>query len=211
MKLKYYLRGLGIGIVVTAVIMSLIKKPEVMTDAQIKMRALELGMVEKNVLSDFEEDSKNEEENLDGSLDEGAESEATMESEEATESESALEGEEAIESESALEGEETIETDSSLKAEDVEEPNENSETEQGAGFQEEVEVVENYIIISVDKGNGSEIVSKKMFEAGLVNSATQFNQYLVRNSYDRKLKVGNHEIPVGATEEEMAKILCGIR
>ena len=93
----------------------------------------------------------------------------------------------------------------------MEEPNENSETEQGAGFQEEVEVVENYIIISVDKGNGSEIVSKKMFEAGLVNSATQFNQYLVRNSYDRKLKVGNHEIPVGATEEEMAKILCGIR
>ena len=54
MKLKYYLRGLGIGIVVTAIIMSITNKPEEMTDAQIKMRALELGMVEESVLADLQ-------------------------------------------------------------------------------------------------------------------------------------------------------------
>ena len=53
MKLKYYLRGLGIGIVITAIIISIVKKPETLTDAQIKMRALELGMVEESVLADL--------------------------------------------------------------------------------------------------------------------------------------------------------------
>ena len=54
MKLKYYLRGLGIGIVVTAIIMSITNKPQELTDAQIKMRALELGMVEESVLADLQ-------------------------------------------------------------------------------------------------------------------------------------------------------------
>ena len=58
MKLKYYLRGLGIGIIVTAAIMSVTKKTEELTDAEIKMRALELGMVEENVLADLQQENK---------------------------------------------------------------------------------------------------------------------------------------------------------
>ena len=48
MNLKYYLRGLGIGILVTAVIMLVIShnNQSSMTDEQIKMRAAELGMVD---------------------------------------------------------------------------------------------------------------------------------------------------------------------
>ena len=61
MKLKYYMRGLGLGIVVTAVIMSFIRQPEKLTDTQIKLRALELGMVEKSILADFQE---NENQNI---------------------------------------------------------------------------------------------------------------------------------------------------
>lgn len=47
-RLKYYLRGLGIGIIVTAVIMgvSADTKPAELTDAQIVARAKELGMVD---------------------------------------------------------------------------------------------------------------------------------------------------------------------
>ena len=59
MKLKYYLRGLGIGIVVTAIIMSITNKSEEMTDAEIKMRALELGMVEESVLADLQAKDEN--------------------------------------------------------------------------------------------------------------------------------------------------------
>ena len=56
MKLKYYLRGLGIGIMVTTVIMSFIRQPEELTDTQIKARARELGMIEENVLADLKKE-----------------------------------------------------------------------------------------------------------------------------------------------------------
>lgn len=55
MNLKYYLRGLGIGIVVTALIMGIAAggKKQVLTDEEIMERARELGMVEEStVLAD---------------------------------------------------------------------------------------------------------------------------------------------------------------
>ena len=58
MNLKYYLRGLGIGIMVTAVIMSVAadNKKQELSDAEIKARAAQLGMVEEStgLLSDLE-------------------------------------------------------------------------------------------------------------------------------------------------------------
>jgi len=54
MKKRYYLRGLGIGIFITALIMGLAKGDgRAMTDDEIKARALELGMVEQKTLSDL--------------------------------------------------------------------------------------------------------------------------------------------------------------
>lgn len=54
MKKRYYLRGLGIGIFITALIMGLTKGDgRTMTDDEIKARALELGMVEQKTLSDL--------------------------------------------------------------------------------------------------------------------------------------------------------------
>ena len=47
MRLRSYLRGLGIGIVVTALLMGATTKTEPMSDAQIKEKARALGMTEK--------------------------------------------------------------------------------------------------------------------------------------------------------------------
>ena len=51
MKLKFYLRGLGIGIAVTALVMGLALSKdtkESMTDEEIRERAEQLGMVEED-------------------------------------------------------------------------------------------------------------------------------------------------------------------
>ncbi len=54
MKKRYYLRGLGIGIFITALIMGLAKNDvKTMTDDEVRARALELGMVEQKTLSDL--------------------------------------------------------------------------------------------------------------------------------------------------------------
>jgi hypothetical protein len=50
-KLKYYLRGLGIGIVVTAIVMGFSaggKNGKNISDDEIRSRAKELGMTESN-------------------------------------------------------------------------------------------------------------------------------------------------------------------
>lgn len=51
MNLKYYLRGLGLGIMVTALILAIAgNRKNTMSDAQIKERAKELGMIENTML-----------------------------------------------------------------------------------------------------------------------------------------------------------------
>ena len=54
MKLKYYLRGLGIGILVTVLLLTITSgKRGTMTDEEIKERARALGMSESGVLADM--------------------------------------------------------------------------------------------------------------------------------------------------------------
>ena len=240
MKLKYYLRGLGIGIAVTAIIMSITNKPEEMTDAQIKMRALELGMVEESVLADLQaKDESTEVETVEDILNQHAaekDNQQEIPVEEATDVEVENEDDAVAESEEMdttdneeVVSEETIVEENKEAAEEttVTEPEEDSVVEEVTvantnEVKEETddskqedsikdEVVESFTIIKVEKGNGSEIVSRRLYEAGLVESAVEYNQFLVKNGYDRRLSVGNHEIPSGATHEEMARILCGMK
>ena len=60
MKLKYYLRGLGIGIMVAAVLMGIALggDKERLSDAEIMARAKDLGMVESSVLADLGKDKE---------------------------------------------------------------------------------------------------------------------------------------------------------
>ena len=61
MERKYYLRGLGLGIVMTAIIMGVaLSGNKTMTDEEIIARAKELGMVENTVLSDSDNESDDE-------------------------------------------------------------------------------------------------------------------------------------------------------
>lgn len=66
MELKYYLRGLGLGIAVTAIIMGIAaSRNKTMTNEEIIARAKELGMIEDTVLtagdSDAEDDKQSQE------------------------------------------------------------------------------------------------------------------------------------------------------
>lgn len=179
MKLKYYLRGLGIGIVVAVCIMTVAfqnRKP--MTDEEIKARAAELGMIENSVLTNIA--GKNEE--------------VTDEPEDVPDKEPEKELEETPDKE----------PEQDVKQEDVQEPDsEDTDAEKT----DTEETVKDVISITVVSGDNSWTVSKKMEEAGLVESAKDFDTHLCRYGYDKKISVGTYEIPVSATHEEMAKIL----
>lgn len=178
MKLKYYMRGLGIGIVVTALLMgiALSGRKETMTDEEIRQRALEMGMTdESGVLS---EDLKDE----------------------------SLEAE-PVETEAGEAGAEEKETAKPAVSEnETKEPEEGSEEPDG----ETVDIPENEektVIITINSGDGSRTVSNKLKEAGLIEDAAAYDAFLCQKGYDKKIASGNHEIPLGASEEEIAVAL----
>lgn len=169
MDLKQYLRGLGAGILVTAVILGFSQKTKPMTDAEIKVRAAQLGMVEETVLSDLVTEEKSSSDTL--------VEEYTQESNEAL-----------------------TEDTTQLSTQDLEE----------AARGETVIEEESYVVITVEPGNGSSIVSNKLYEAGVIASKEEYNEYLLSKGYDRRLIAGEYRVPMGASMEEITRILCGI-
>lgn len=177
MKLKYYMRGLGVGILVTALLMgiALSGRKETMTDDEIRQRALEMGMTdESGVLS---EDLRNETQEAEPEEIEGKET--------GTEEEKAKAAKPAVSV-----------NETGAMEEKSEEPD--AETIQISGHEEKT------IIITINSGDGSRTVSDKLKEAGLIEDAAAYDAFLCRNGYDKKIASGNHEILQGASEEEIA-------
>ena len=63
------------------------------------------------------------------------------------------------------------------------------------------------MVISIYKGDSSVTVSRRMYEAGLIESAVEFDQFLCENGYDKYLCVGDYDILVGLDFDTMAKII----
>jgi len=72
---------------------------------------------------------------------------------------------------------------------------------------DEGDAEEKTVTVTVNSGDVSRIVSDKVYEAGLVESADDFNSYLGANGYDKKLRSGTYEIKVGSSYKQIAKIL----
>lgn len=61
--------------------------------------------------------------------------------------------------------------------------------------------------IVIESGDVSRMVSAKVFEAGLVDDAAEFNAFLGANDYDNMLQPGTYKIKKGASFQEIARIL----
>ena len=65
------------------------------------------------------------------------------------------------------------------------------------------------VTVTVKKGASSGSVSSRLQEAGLVEDAKTFDNYLCNNGYSRSINPGTYEIVPGTSEEEIAKIITG--
>lgn len=194
MKLKYYLRGLGIGILVTTVILSLAGVGRKnMTDEEVVKRAKELGMVESTLLSDLPDQTKTDEVRP-------TEPEISLQPE-TSEPEAGPEPEESASTPETPEApEETSvapeETPVSPEETPVSPEDGNPDTPAGET-----------VTLVIGRGESSTTVSKNLKKAGIVEDAAAFDRFLCNNGYDKKIITGTYEIPYGASEEEIAKII----
>lgn len=188
MKLKYYLRGLGIGILVTTVILSLagIGRKN-MTDEEVVKRAKELGMVESTLLSDLPDQTKTD--NV-----------------RPTEPETSLQPETSEPEESASTPE-TPETPKETPVAPEETPVAPEETPVSPEDGNPDTSAGETVTLVIGRGESSTTVSKNLKKAGIVEDAAAFDRFLCNNGYDKKIITGTYEIPYGASEEEIAKII----
>lgn len=236
MERKYYLRGLGVGIAVTAIIMGIaVSDDKAMTDEEIMARARKLGMVENTVLADSGDDSAQDEDteesgtageeqpkdqesasgqgadNDGAGFDDGNDAEADSSEDARTdgqETDSAVGNEE--------EQQEPEETDEQTAPAQEEEPSGARDTEPADGSQadkaEDVrEVITSATVktITISHGDGSYTVARKLADVGVVTSADTFDTFLCQNGYDKRLRTGTFSIPADASDEQIARIVTG--
>lgn len=210
MKLRYYLRGLGIGIIGTALIMQLTAgSTGNMTDEEVKKRAAELGMVEESATTLLKESEKRMEERKE------TESQKQISSNEVSEnkvSENKI-SEEVSDNEVSANLASKNETPALPlgtvldEAEDGQASGQKKQ-EKAEPKEQEQKVPEKPVTITISSGQGSLSVAKSCESAGLVTDAAEFDRFLCAGGYDRKLKAGSHQIKKGASKEEIAEALC---
>lgn len=205
MKLKYYLRGLGIGMIVTALILGISfsnrqdQTSQIMTDDQIRERAAELGMVDSSelTLAALQNSAKQPTEGT---------PEETTQTQEQNNIEAEPETTVPAETQATAEPETTQEPETTAEPE----PEKTAAPETTA----EPEVTEapqrtQTASITIQRGDDSGSASRRLYEAGLVENAKAFDNYLCNNGYSRSINPGTYEIAPGTSEEEIAKIITG--
>lgn len=202
MKLKYYLRGLGIGILVTTVILSLAGVGRKnMTDEEVVKRAKELGMVESTLLSDLPDQTKTDEVRP-------TEPEISLQPETSEPEESASTPETPVApEETPVAPEETPEAPEETPEAPKETPVAPEETPVSPEDGNPDIPAGETVTLVIGRGESSTTVSKNLKKAGIVEDAAAFDRFLCNNGYDKKIITGTYEIPYGASEEEIAKII----
>ena len=218
MKLRYYLRGLGIGMLVAALVLILSGNTGgKMSDEAVKRRAVELGMVEKNktVLEDVagggtsgEDTEQDTEEAAEPRIKErGTVSENTADVQSAEADAEPKEDAERKpqaggEDENTADGQEEKE-EQPQKSEEQKAVEEIENAERGHEVAEN-SVPETIVTFVVQHGDSSISVARRAQELGLVVSAADFDVFLCQNGYDKRISVGSYEIAVGESEKEIA-------
>ena len=193
MKLKYYLRGLGIGIAVTAFVFMITSgKKEALSAAEIRERAAKLGMVGASSMT------------LSTLVNAGQQMDATSPEGENQPAETEAESKPSEKETNSMEKE-----TNSMEKETNSTESENTPTvPETTPSEAETKPVPT---ITIGKGADSYSVSKDLEAAGLIENAREYDAYLCENGYSKRISIGTYEIPIGTSQEEIAKIITGKR
>lgn len=189
MRLKYYLRGLGLGIIFAVIIMMIgfHGNKQSMSDTEIIEKAKTLGMVEAKNISGTVADEYNSEKTDSSATNSDASSQKAE-----TEQDSQMQ-------------------DSQTAQEDTQQEDTRQEAAQPAADakQETVEpqdAVTTYTI-SVTSQDTCRTIAEKLKALNLVDDAEQFRIYMGQKGADHFIADGEHVIPQGASYDDIITIL----
>ncbi|MBE5941071.1 MAG: endolytic transglycosylase MltG [Lachnospiraceae bacterium] len=210
MKFKYFLRGLGIGIIFASIIsITAFQSTDLNTisDKEVIERAKELGMVEKqeSVQDALKKDSTTEHEKDKSTIQDITKEESQKEDKKTTEKKSKDDNTEKKTTEKKTTEKKTTEKQVTEKS--------TTETTTAKSTTQEVTTEtttqnnkqeKKTIQITIRGGMSSYPVCQMLEEAGLIKNAEEFDDYLIKNGYANRISVGTHSLTIGMSYEEIA-------
>lgn len=205
MRLKYYLRGVGIGIVVTTIIfmisISLHKneiepqnaaaendKSTTVSEAEKNVKETEADGTEteetdtgKTDLADTQASDKSDADKPDADKSDEKKADGSKPDADSSEEKKPSEG---TAKDDAASGQKPSDTDAKPKDKNTEK-----------------------VRFEIKGGEFSDTICQKLKTAGLIDDAKAFNDFLVQKDYDNGILPGVYDIPKGATYEEIAALL----
>lgn len=196
MKLKYYLRGLGVGIVITAFIMSIVgaNKAERMTTAKIIQKASELGMVSGEDYNLTKTDLSNAKKRIDD-LQKQIEGSGDVQNNQETNKDNQS-------NENKEEASEQDKTD-----ENMDNPNDNVTTQET--FIDGSTSESTTVRFNITQGMSSENVANLLQEKGIIPDAADFINYIVETGNADYLQIGEYEVNTGESYDTIISKITG--
>lgn len=221
MKRKYYMRGLGIGIIATCLIfmIALLAMGFPMSDSAVKRRARQLGMVEASgdatenndsrTLKEIQEEKDNSSASSSSSAQEGTtRTEVTTDptgrtTTTTTTTKTHASGDKPDDGrQESDDARDKAESEKTNGAKDNAKSAKKTATPAGKTGSESVKV-------TIAGGDSSDDVGSKLEKAGVVSSGSDFNHYLEQNGYDRTIHTGTFSIKKGSSFSDIAKKIAG--
>ena len=202
MRLKYYLRGIGLGIIFTVIVLSVSNNSNKSTDNSVNTENISSGKTDithensedSKIIEDSEADSS-----IDGTVNQSIkENINNTEISDKKEYENNQSGSQADDTSNQPESQ-AVDTSNQPDSQVADTPNQPPASETVAEPQ--------IITITVQQGEYCRPIAQKLKDAGLIEDAEDFRLYMGQIGYASFIHSGDFQIPMGASYEEIANIL----
>lgn len=198
MRLKYYLRGLGLGIIFAVFIMMVGYRNHgsSMSDSEIIEKAKALGMVETEDSSGMKSDKK-----TDNKTDEKSDKKTDTSEPDTTIADTSA-------AEDTQTGTDNTDADNIAGTADVDTtaPSDVAATDSAASDAAQPQQNTTFTV-TVGSGDTCRMIAERLQAAGIIDDAEKFRAYMGQKGVDQFIADGNHEIPYGASYDDIINIL----
>jgi len=228
-KHKFYMRGLGFGVIICALILTVsrMNTPAAISDEEIISRARALGMIEADSISLREASSLNTDD--DGNTapvdDENGENGSTAADVE-NNSIDAAEGNPGTDTDVAeitdgtntdasadttavTDGTNTDASADTTAVTDGTDSNAATDTVTDSTAETDGSGTGEFVVLTVERGNSSDVVALRAQNLGLVDDYRDFDKYLVNNGYAGRIRIGHFSIEKGSDYAAIARAITG--
>jgi len=198
-RLKYYLRGLGLGIIFAVFIMIVGYRNHgsSMSDSQIIEKAKALGMVETEDSSGMKTDNKTDNK-TDKKIDTSESDTSTADTSTDEDTQTGTDNTDADNTTDTANADTTAPSDAAAT---------DPAASDAAGADAAQPQQNTTFTITVGGGDTCRMIAERLQTAGIIDDAEKFRVYMGQKGVDQFIADGSHEIPYGASYDDIINIL----